>query len=483
MEPGAHSVANRDEPVPVITDKGKSVLSKPSGADKPAQNRIWPLTATRPQEDATAQARQASSSNPSHSSMQDKVFAMIFKQVFPEDAPLEDAKPDQHSSAGAQRPNFSLPVMSANFRRFNARIGIVFVLQAQAAKLFSWRQPTQTLSFLAAYSFCCLEPPLLALLPMVMCILFLMIPAFHAKHPPPPNKLPADGYEIHGPAAGRAPEVTPAPEMSKDFFRNMRDLQNSMEDFTVVHDRVVNVVGHLTNFSDERLSSGVFLVLVVATTVTFFGSGLIPWRFVFLVLGWLAVCCLHPSAVKFLQSVDKRPLKRQAMRARSGFLRWVGKDVVLDAAPERREVEIFELQRRNEEAWEPWMYAVSPYTPRSPLRISGDRPRGTRYFEDVQPPRGWEWSSKKWALDLLSRDWVEDRMVTAVEVEMEGERWVYDISADDPANIPAGETGESKAQSDWEVGTGLEAKGEWRRRRWTRRVQRKSAQHEPPPSK
>jgi hypothetical protein len=97
------------------------------------------------------------------------------------------------------------------------------------------------------------------------------------------------------------------------------------------------------------------------------------------------------------------------------------------------------------------------------------------------PPEGWEWSEKKWALDLWSRDWVEERIITGVEVETEGERWVYDIYnereertgvADQPEK--GSFKGVSMPHMSWEEGDdGTGKKGEWRRRRWVRLVKRK----------
>lgn len=148
-------------------------------------------------------------------------------------------------------------------------------------------------------------------------------------------------------------------------------------------------------------------------------------------------------------------------------------DITLDEDPETREVEMFELQRHQDGVeWHPWIYTSSPFDPLSPTRISGGRPRGTRFFEDVKPPAGWEWKDKKWSLDLLSRHWVEERMITAVEVETEGERWVYDIGASD---FPTDRTSHRRTGSDWEEGTGIGPKGEWRRRRWIRLVQRQAS--------
>ncbi|KAF3058633.1 peroxin 24 [Daldinia childiae] len=116
---------------------------------------------------------------------------------------------------------------------------------------------------------------------------------------------------------------------------------------------------------------------------------------------------------------------------------------------------------------------------------AGDRPVGTRFFEDVLPPKGWEWSEKKWALDLWSREWVEERIITGVEVETEGERWVYDIydeQAGEKVGVieqPTPAKGKEKAKipqkPSWEEGEDSDGRrGEWRRRRWVRLVKRKN---------
>ena len=139
-----------------------------------------------------------------------------------------------------------------------------------------------------------------------------------------------------------------------------------------------------------------------------------------------------------------------------------------------REVEVFELQKRKggvNGEWEAWMFSPTPYDPLSPQRISGDRPKGSRFFEDVAPPKGWEWGDKKWVLDLASREWVEERMVQGVEVEIEGERWVGDLAGDEDSTEPKA-VGKTTTKH-WEEGSGNSKMGEWRRRRWTRTVRRK----------
>ena len=131
-----------------------------------------------------------------------------------------------------------------------------------------------------------------------------------------------------------------------------------------------------------------------------------------------------------------------------------------------REVEIFELQRRkgntktDDGEWESWIFSPSAWEPTAPARVASERVKGTRFFEDVAAPAGWAFSDKKWTLDLGSKEWVEQRMVGGLEVEIEGERWVYDV-----VDVEDEGEGEGKVKR--------KTRGEWRRRRWVRMVRRR----------
>ena len=356
----------------------------------------------------------------------------------------------------------------------NTRIGIVFVFQNRLERLLTWRTPSHTLSLLAVCTFVCLDPYLLSVLPVVTALLFVMVPAYLARHPPPPTSKGHGAYSMNGPPIAPPRTIKPAGEMSKDFFRNMRDLQNSMDDFSTMHDLFLKIITPPTNFSNESLSSTIFLFLFVSSCLLFITSHLLPWRLLALTICWTAIALGHPSVQQLLLSNHEEHLAPHERTAQSWLDAWITHDIILDAAPETREVEIFELQRRkggSNGEWESWMFSPTPYDPLSPQRISGDRPKGTRFFEDVVPPKGWEWGDKKWVLDLASREWVEERMVQGVEVEVEGERWVGDLAGEE-------ETYEMKPMGkgknrDWEEGSGDSRMGDWRRRRWVRTVRRK----------
>ncbi|KAF2199556.1 Pex24p-domain-containing protein [Delitschia confertaspora ATCC 74209] len=481
-------IGNRSEPIPIVSVTGPDAPSSSvsSGVETP----------TTPGRRARLKEKLGSIGErfglpESPSNVSDRMFTMLLNQVLPTEDPNDESTPKDRRSreyAGGDRPNFSLPVMSSNFRRFNARIGVAFIFQNRMIRLFTWRKPSQTTAFLFVYSFVCLNPPLLAVLPLAACLFFIMVPAFLARHPPPPSYQPTDLYPLAGPPLAPAPNVRPTPELSRDFFRNMRDLQNCMEDFSRAHDALIAFLAPPTNFSNEALSSILYLILMCTACLLFITAHLLPWRFIFLFLGHAATLSGHPAVRSLITTTHTDEVLRDGeTKSRSFLLRLSRSDIVLSATPEVREVEIFELQHRalhnTDGEFGPYLFSSSSYVPLSPSRIAGERPKGTPFFEDVKPPRGWRWSDKKWTLDLLSREWVEETCVTGVEVEIEGERWVTDLLYEKGAESEwekrgnGGEKVEGKREGSgltraWEEARGESRKGEWRRRRWVRGVER-----------
>ncbi|KAF2484027.1 integral peroxisomal membrane peroxin-domain-containing protein [Neohortaea acidophila] len=482
------SIANREEPIPIIRLPSRDddfTTSSDTELERSRKDKVKSQART---------AQDAYAGSAMRQSIQDRFFENLLAKVLPaEEGGEQDGankKKDKKPSADkplVERPNFSLGVMNNNFRRFNARIGIAFVVQNKMIQLFTWHDPIATLSFLAVYTILCLEPYLLPLVPLVGLLFAIMTPSFLARHPIPKND-PRIEPSFRGPASAPASRVKPAPELSKDFFRNMRDLQNCMEDFSRIHDAANDWITPYTNFSDEKLSSELYAFTFVFTCAAFLGSQLVPWRFVALAAGWAALLLCHPSSqAVLLSSRTLSQLLAQLDAAHAKLTAWTDSDIILDEPPERREVEIFELQKYHlpTDTWEAWLFSPNAYDPLSPLRIAGARAKGTQFFEDVQAPGGWVWRDKKWTLDLASREWVEQRMITGVEIETEGERWVYDLpevavnslgaaaAGATPAKAGAKKSARVVPRSGWEESNGFGERGEWRRRRWFRVVERK----------
>ncbi|KAA6408703.1 MAG: hypothetical protein FRX48_07785 [Lasallia pustulata] len=483
----ADALVNRDEPIPVISVSLDNVPTKENGtpsSDPEHQRRRDRFKRNLSVSNLKDKIHDVATGGKSESgaSLQDRLFAKLLQQVIPpEDAHAILDSQDERATKNITRPGFSLPLMTSNFRRFNARIGVVFVFQNRLLRLLTWRTTSHTLSLLAVHTLICFNPYLLAVLPIAVILLFIMVPAFLVRHPPaPPTPLYTSSVGS-GPPLAPPRTIRPATEMSKDFFRNMRDLQNCMDDFSTGHDLVVSYVAPQVNFSNEPFSSILFLFLFMAGCLLFLVSHLLPWRFICLVVGWTTIALGHPKVQEAAFRGHQEHIKPHEKTLQAWIDSWIDGDIVLDAPPEIREVEIFELQRRrggSSDEWESWMFSPSPYDPLSPARIAGEKPNGTRFFEDVMPPKGWQWQGKKWVLDFQAQEWVEERMVQGVEVDLEGERWVSDLQeATDPAEADDGQPSKTKGKvrvKDWEEGHGVGKTGEWRRRRWVRMVQRRS---------
>ncbi|CAD6501022.1 BgTH12-06722 [Blumeria graminis f. sp. triticale] len=433
---------------------------------------------TGDQERIYTEFQQKSDTKPSRfsASMQGKLIEMILQKI----SPWDDASARSDCNLeSTTRPGFSIPLMTANFRQFNARISVVFEFQRKIAKLLSWDIPTQTMSFLALYTLTCLNPDLICVFPVAAILLALLIPSYTSRYF---AQFTTESTQIP------APTINPVREMSKDFFRNMCDLQNSMGDFCRIHDQCVSLTVPLTNFSDELLSSAFYNFSFAALLIILVLSPLLPWQIIFLLFGWVTVGIGHPTIQRKIIGLHENHFENLKAKLIVLVENWVTQDIILDSN-ERFNVEIFELQVLSSAGeWEPCVFSTSPFDPGSEARIQFESPKGTRFIEDVKPPAAWEWDQLQWELDPYSYSWVEERDITGVEVEMDDGSWVFDLRYENTKSTNEAEEQEKQnflpekksahyETSSWEEGCNVTGdpssrRGEWRRRRWTRSVKR-----------
>ncbi|KAI1005227.1 hypothetical protein K3495_g2996 [Podosphaera aphanis] len=392
----------------------------------------------------------------------------------------EDLRSRPKHSMEYESPTFSIPTMSNNFRRFNARISVVFVIQKWLVGLLSWKTPTHTLSFLAAYTFICLDPYLITALPSLLLLAFL-IPSHIARYPD--TEISGHKFVISD-SESSTPSIKSPKEKPKDFFHNMRDLQNSMDDFSRAHDQVKSFAVPLIEFSDEPVSSSLFLFSFVTTLFMCVVSRIFPWRLIFTLVGWIVTCSGHPTVYRQMRNLREKHIKAREAEAKVFLRNWTSKDYIHELV-ETHEVEIFEIQRliKNDE-WEPWLYSPVPFHSSSDIQIHPKGRIGTCLIEEVQPPPGWKWNDSKWTLDLWSQDWVEDRVASNIEVENEGQGWVYDTCDNNEERsisvvglLNTEITKESRnlltdSENSHDKIIRRKKKGDWRRRRWIRMVKR-----------
>lgn len=383
-------------------------------------------------------------------------------------------------------PSFSISLITSNFRRFSTRIGIVFAFQKKAERILRWDTPIHTISFLAVFTFVCLNPYLITILPP-MIFLSLFTTAYTKRYPST-FTMAHNSQDLitdyHNTLKGNEKPMT---ERSKDFFRNMRDIQNIMESYSWLHDQITDNVLSLTDCTDELISLNVFISLFFGSFFVFFVSHIIPWQWIVLSVGWIITCANQPVIYYQLRYLSERVVLSKTSQIKEKINGWMAKNAFLGPS-DVREVEIFELQHLSSAGeWESWLLSPTPFTPSMQGCIRSERPEGTRFFEDVQPPSGWEWIESKWTIDLWAREWVEERIITGIEIEDEGERWVYDLRYEEEDDENCGNSlgintkhisaEIQKLTPNWEQSSESERsgrkRGDWRRRRWVRNVKRK----------
>ncbi|RKF81062.1 Peroxisomal membrane protein PEX29 [Golovinomyces cichoracearum] len=419
------------------------------------------------------------------SSIQDLLVEKLLNTISLSEDLFSTAEQPEPEEQIESRP-FSIPLISSNFRRFSTRIGIVFAFQKKAEGLLRWDTPIHTIAFLAVFTFVCLDPYLIIIIPPI--IFLSLFTSAYVKRYPSTFTMAHNSQDLitdyHNNFKGNDKPMT---ERSKDFFRNMRDIQNIMESYSQLHDQIADHVLPLTRFNDELISLNIFIFFLFGSFFLLSVSHIIPWRWIVLSMGWIITSVNHPVIYYQLLYLSERVILSNKPQIKEIFNSWMAKNVLIDPS-DVREVEIFELQHLSSAGeWESLLLSSTPFTPSMQGCVRSERPKGTRFFEDVQPPSGWEWAEKKWTIDLWAREWVEERIITGVEIENEGERWVYDLRYDNEDDENCENSLGSNIKHNWaeiqrltpnweekpETKRGNKKRGDWRRRRLVRNVKRK----------
>lgn len=244
--------------------------------------------------------------------MMDKLMDLVVSSALPTaSVNIKDA--DWRSEKLKGQPQFSINVMGNNFRRMTARTGIVFETIYTLLDILSWRNPFLSLSALSIYSYLVLNPRLIPIAPLLFISFRIMVPAYIYRHPPDPTWIkPSNPVIPPGPPLSDAMSPKPVPELSREFFYNVVDTQNFMVQYIDGFDLALDGLKKFAFFdADECTSSLVYTVLVLSSFAIYFTLPyvirFVPWKFVFLVIGWVGAIFAHPK------SQDKviNPLKTQ----------------------------------------------------------------------------------------------------------------------------------------------------------------------------
>ncbi|ODQ83004.1 hypothetical protein BABINDRAFT_57186 [Babjeviella inositovora NRRL Y-12698] len=440
----------------------------------------------------------------------DKLLDKLLLHALPKDLPgREDVASRLSDPDRKLTPRLSLTTLTGNFKNLSSRMSGLFEVQYALGRVFMWRHPSVTISVLFLYTAACLYPHLLLIYPLVYLLFGVMLPAYEHRHPIPraetvPTKrrgqslmeflnqtreksiaeeliaksdfltplnnegekrsVKSDERSMksdENPRDGTLKAEIPADDDEKpshgtlvksqmELFINMRDLQNLTTDVIKVYDATEEFVYGTAGFKDERISTSLFISVLLLIALLVFLGPYTPWRLIFVSLGWAVVVVCHPKCAKYVKRINHLYIaprnKKMAEFVASVYRRSERNAIILDEQPEVREVEVFELEQGlTASQWNPYCFAVNSFERSHAARLTQRRPVGATHLSEVLPPKGWKFDAgedHEWQIDYNANKYVRERGITGVRIDDQNE-WVYDV-----------EGGYYDSQ--------------WRRRRWVR---------------
>lgn len=308
------------------------------------------------------------------------------------------------------------------------------------------------------YTYACFYPFLLTAIPALLVLALVLAPGYNRRHPintdnlPTkflrPNRLDSEIEEIELKEFIEAQLQQQKEDSEAALSERLRNLQNMLGGLVKAIEGVETFVNTIGSFSNEGKATALYLFLLMTLFSTLYSASFVPTNAAVCITGWLVIVLSHPAIAPTVKALNKAYWETPDS-AISEFIKKLEKDdVILDYPPDERQVEVFELQRvgLTPRQWTPWVFTPFVYEMQSPLRISMERPPGTRFLDDVEPPEGWFFDGEsQWEVDTSTKGWVAHRGIRYLELDVEN-AWAYDYKDDE--------------------------RGEWRRRRWLRKCYR-----------
>ena len=306
----------------------------------------------------------------------------------------------------------------------------MFLVQTKIEEVLAWRNPVETISAMTIFSLITINPHLLLSIPLFIALFALLIPSYQARHPPPSTAVSGVPTEVTQAISPPPEPAKPVPELSRDFFMNMRDIQNTMDDFSNAYDIIRAWVIHITTFSDEPLSSTVLAFTSISVIVVIAFIQYLPMRWIILVLGNIGILACNPILYRFITTTYITPKHIDQLKQRID--QFVREDYI--PPPQSKNVtytvEIFEARRllppvppNHFPDWSPSIF--SPFPPQSTS--------GTTKLSSISPPPGYTFVEEDWKVDEIKEKWATERGVNddtgfwiaeSDEFDKESDGWV-----------------------------------------------------------
>lgn len=396
------------------------------------------------------------------------------------------------TGAAPDIPALSISILASSLLKINAKTKTLAVAHKYLAEFFSWESPALTISGLLIYTYVCFHPYLAVGLPGLIFLYGVMAPGYVHRHPIPRQLLPRarpplneyddmlyEKWPVHHVFDNYvAAELASCSETAQDYdpltddsilrlklpvskaslprkpvLTSAKELQRGLSKLAEALDKAEDFFYGPASFTgDERLGSTIFIMVFWGTILAVVAASFLSLNVAAAGAGWSMVLLAHPEIKKNVKEFEHQYLSGQEEALEELIEKFEHADVSSyneacggdDTPEEERDVEVFELQRQGltPRMWDPWVYTPMIYSERSAYRLAENRPPGSTFLEEIQPPPGWYFRDESpWLLDTNTKGWVMDRACRNVEIDVD-DHWAYDYKNDE--------------------------RGEWRRRRWIR---------------
>lgn len=476
------------------------------------------LEAIREMAGSASEAEGEKKSRSSRSHFMDKFLEKMVKHTIIGEAPEMDMLEERITDTErTKKPSLSIRILASNFKTLSGKMTAFFALQYGLIHVITWKKPTKTLCVLALYTSICLWPHLVLAYPLLFVLFGILIPGYAYCHPIQTPELIkvnkrgqslwdfftdssatsivddfiSDEYynrveEEHNmlrPVSSRSSDSstllstntasnlnysTPVDQEEMlekkkrakrmknqmNLLMNMRDLQNLTSDVLVAMNKGESFYYDTAGFKDEKLSTFIVYLVMIASSIIIFLGQFIPWRFIFIQSGWSLIILCHPNSKKYLLSIKSK--KKRSKKAAEAAAKpdtpkpsdeeskpdtpqntnelFERKDIIVDDKPEVRTVELYELQYKDltSDTYLFYSYCTKPFNLRDPVRLSGKTPQGVDHLSKVLPPKYWKFDmsyANKWVIDYDPLQFLKYRLLVdsdMYDLSDTKDGWIYD---------------------------------------------------------
>lgn len=270
------------------------------------------------------------------------------------------------------------------------------------------------------------------------------------------------------------------------ILRSLYDIQIQTNQILDHIDNIQNGISESCDFIDEKESTILVFKLFLVVCIASILGAYIPWRAIFILSVWIGICMNHPKRENFINTIinpSQKVNKRNSSSSTSSYSKkkksgqkvdpFSARNVIINEPVFAREVQIFELQQQS--IMDPKKYVLLGYTTSvfnitNTSRLQKRKPLFVYNLSDVEPPvksselvHNTATNTKdKNSRNRIHLSW---SYINGEDWRLSDTRWVNELKYSNELFIK-----HSNFTGDPDECWVYDITGEFRRRRWVRRI-------------